>query len=169
MKIQLTKKAIVVIAALLLAAVAYGVYSRPMTIQQRYPMLTLDKCTGIQGYYQDDTHAELQEFSIDRNSEDFDKLWDLLYEREYRRSLKDLLVKGTRIHPSEPGNFRWDALFCFDTIELPDGNSAYGALLHFERWYDGELNISTVIGERKTCYYTDEQDTWAKEVFDIIR
>ena len=161
------RKAVVMLTVLLVLAAAYAFLSRPMTIQQRYPMLTLDKCTGIQGYYQDDTHTELQEFTIDRNSEDFERLWELLCERDYRWSAKGLLMKGTRYHPSERGNFQWEVYFCFDGIETPDGNGHSGTLLRFDRWYDGELNIEG-IGESAN-YHTNEQDDWAKEIFDIIR
>lgn len=156
-----------IIAVALLLAVVYAFRSRPMTIQQRYPMLTLDKCTGIQGYYYDGTGVALKEFAIDKSSEEFEKLWDLLYEREYRRSLKDLLPRGTRTHRSEPGDFQWKVYFCFENIEMPDGNGFSGTLLCFDRWYSGDLDIE-IIDERHYCY-TNEQEAWAKEVLDIIR
>ena len=167
MKMHLKKKTIAAVGAVLLLAVTYLVYSRPMTIQTEYPMLSIDKCTGIRGYYRDDTMNELQEFNIERSSEEFDKLWDLLYEREYRRSLKDLLPQGTRIYQTGPGDFQWEVYFSFDTVETPDGNGHSGTVLQFERWYDGALDIE-VIGENHS-YNTDDQDACAKEVLDIIR
>lgn len=111
MKKLKTKKAVVVIFVILILIAAYLFYSRPMTIQQRYPMLSLDKCTELRGYYKIDGQTELTEFTIDKNSEEFEMLWGLLYDKDYHRSLKDLFPRGTRIHPTEPGDFEWEVYF----------------------------------------------------------
>ena len=85
MKTMKIRKVIIVIALILLCIVGYLFYSRPMSIQQRYPMLNLDKCTEITGYYKVDEQIELTEFSIEKDSKEFEALWDLLYEQDYRR------------------------------------------------------------------------------------
>lgn len=81
-----------------------------MTIEQRYSMLTLDKCSGISGYYRDETMIESEKFTIGKNSQEYE--------------------------------------------------------MNIQNWY-GDLDIY-FDGERLTCY-TDEQESWVKEVFDIIR
>jgi len=166
MKKSRAKKAVVIIAVLLLFVAVYLFYSRPMTIQERYPMLTLDKCSGFNGYYREGAEPRLKEFNIDKNSDAFETLCDLLYERDYRRSLRDLFPRGTRVHRAEPGDFEWEVLFQFENIVFPDGNVGSGEMLHIQSWY-GELDIR-FDGETLACY-TSEQEDWAKEVFDIIR
>lgn len=166
MKKSRIKKAAAIIAVLLLLVAAYLFYSRPMTIQQRYPMLSLDKCSGISGYYRDDTGEALEEFVIDKNSEEFEMLCDLLYKQEYRRSLRDLLPRGTRIHRTESGDFQWEVFFHFEDVVLPDGSIGSGGILRIQSWY-GDLDI--YFDDGIFSCYTNEQEHWAKEVLDIIR
>lgn len=160
------KKAAAALAAVLLFAGLYLFYSRPMTIPQRYEMLTLDKCFEIGGYYHDGTTVDLKKFTVDKNSEEFEKLWELLYERDYRRSLKDLVPRGRRTHRSEPGDFQWDVSFRFEDVIFPDGSTSSGEILRVQNWY-GELDIYFA-GERLSCH-TKDQEAWAKEVLDLIR
>lgn len=166
MKKLKTKKAVVMISVILLLIAAYLFYSRPMTIQQRYPMLNLDKCTELRGYYEIDGQTEFTEFTIDKNSEEFEMLCDLLYEQSYCRTLRDILPRGTRIHPTEPGDFEWEVYFHFEDVVLPDGNIGSGGILRIQCWY-GELDIH-FDGEILSCY-TNEQETWAKEVLNTIK
>ena len=166
MKKLRTKNVVVVIAVLFLFVAAYLFYSRPMTIQQRYPMLTIDKCVGISGYYKDGTEIDLKEFTIDKNSEEFETLFDLLYGQGYHRSLRDLLPRDTRTHQTEPGDYQWEVLFHFEDVVLPDGNIGSGTILRIQSWY-GELGIH-FDGETLSCY-KNEQEEWAKEVLNIIR
>lgn len=155
---------IVVVAALLLAG--YLFYSRPMTISQLYPMLTLDKCIEIRGYYEVGMQVEPTEFTIEKDSDEFQEMCSLFYEQEYRRSLRDLLPRGTRIHRTEPNDYQWDVYFNFENVVFPSGSTGSGLMLHFQNWY-GKLDIH-FDGETHS-YYTDSQEMWAKEVLDIIQ
>ena len=120
MKKQKTKKAIITIAVIVIFIAAYLLYSRPMDIQERYSMLSLDKCTEISGYYEVGTQAEMTAFSIEKGSEEFQKLCDLIFERDYSRSLKDLFPSGTRTHRTEPDDFQWEVYFHFEDVVFPD-------------------------------------------------
>ena len=156
------------IALAVLLLVSCLVYSRPMTLSQLCPLLPLDECIRISGYYRtSDQTGGLTQFTIEADSEEFRELTRLFNEKTYRRSLKDLLPQGTRIYQTGPGDFQWEVYFSFDTVETPDGNGHSGTVLQFERWYDGALAIE-VIGENHS-YNTDDQNAWAKEIFDIIR
>lgn len=166
MKKLKTKKAVIMIFVILLLIAVYLFYSRPMTVQQRYPMLNLDKCTELRGYYKIDGQTELAEFTIDKNSEAFEILYDLLYEQSYHRSLRDLLPRETRIHPTEPGDFEWEVCFYFEDVVFSDGNIGSGGILRIQCWY-GELDIH-FDGEILSCY-TNEQEAWAKEVLNTIQ
>ncbi len=143
-------------------------YSRPKTVSQLYPMFTLDKCTEIRGYYID-TQPGMTEYTIEKDSDEFQKLCALFWEQEYCRSLRDILPRGTRTYqtqPDDPNDYQWDVYFCFEDITLPDGSIGSGAMLHFQSWY-GELDIY-FDGESYSCY-TGGQEVWAKEILEIIQ
>lgn len=161
-----SKRPVIVIAVIILFVAAYLLYSRPMAIQQRYPMLTLDSCTELRGYYKINEQTEFTEFTIDKNSEAYEILCSLLYEQDYRRSIRDLFSRGTRIHPTEPGDFEWEVYFHFEDAVLSDGNIGSGGILRIQYWY-GELDIH-FDGDVLSCY-TNEQETWANEVLNTIR
>ena len=167
MKKLKTKKVVIILSATLLLIAAYLFYSRPMTIQQRYPMLDLDQCTQLTGYYEIDGQTQqLTEFTIDKGSEDFEALYKLLYEQAYRRNLKDLLPRGTRIHSTKPGDFTWEVFFQFEDVAFPDGSHTSGRILRVDYWY-GELDIH-FYGDIVSCS-TKQQESWAKTVLDIIQ
>ena len=165
MKKRTTKKVVMAMAVIVLFAAVSLFYSRPMTPEQRYPMLSLHKCTELRVCYRTDGQAELTEFTIDKNCQEFQVLCDLLYEQSYCRSLRDLFPRGTRVHPTEPGDFEWEVLFCFEGIVFPNGSIGSGGLLRIQNWY-GDLDLY-FDGEVLSCY-TKEQEAWAKEVLDGI-
>lgn len=158
-----------VIAVLLVAA--YLIYSRPMTLSQLYPLLPLEKCVGISGYYRTSEQTDgLTQFTIEADSQEFQKLRSLFNEKTYRRSLRDLLPRGTRVHQTTGEfEFQWEVMFHFDTIEFPDGNGSSGPLLQIQYWY-GELDIENKGWEegQRFCQ-TGAQDIWSKEILDIIQ
>lgn len=163
-----TKKIVIVASVAVLVIAACLFYSRPKTVSQLYPMFTLDKCTEIRGYYID-TQPGMTEYTIEKDSDEFQKLCALFWEQEYCRSLRDILPRGTRTYqtqPDDPNDYQWDVYFCFEDITLPDGSIGSGAMLHFQSWY-GELDIY-FDGETYSCY-TSEQEAWAKEILDIIQ
>ena len=169
MKKTKTKKAVITFSVTVLLLAAYLIYSRPMAIQQRYPILDLAQCTELRGYYEIAGQAERTErteFTIDKNSEDFETLCTLLYEQTYRRSLKDLLPRGTRTHTTQPGDFEWEVFFQFEDVVFPDGSRGSGGILRIEYWY-GELDIH-FDGEQLSCH-TKQQESWAKTILDTIQ
>ena len=95
-----------------------------MTMHQLYPMLTPDKCTAIHGYYEIGMQTEQTKFIIEKESDEFQELCDLFYEREYRRGLRDLFPRGVRTHRTEPEDYQWEVFFRFEDIEFPDGSIA---------------------------------------------
>ncbi len=154
------------LAALAAVLLAWAFSSRPMTIAQRYPMLTADSCTGIQGYYYDGTQTGFTNVVLEKDSQEFRQLWELFFQRSYRRSLRDLLPRGTRIHSAQPGDFQWEVFFEFENVPFPDGSTGSGTLLHIQNWY-GELDLH-FDGEPESCI-TQDQQAWAAEVLDILR
>ena len=160
------RKIAIFFAAAVLFLIAYLFYSRPMTISQLYPMLTLDKCTKIQGYYEIGMQTKPTKFTAEKGSEEFEQLCELLFQQRYRRTLRDLLPRGTRTPRTEPEDFQWDVHFYFEDIEFPDGSRGSGAMLRLQNWY-GALDIY-FDGDTRSCR-TSEQDAWAKNVLDIMQ
>ena len=170
-KIFRKKKTAVLLALAVLILVSYLIYSRPMTLSQLHPLLPLDQCVGISGYYRtSEQTGGLTQFTIEADSAEFQELCSLFNEKTYRRSLKDLLPRGTRYHQATGEfEFQWEVWFHFDTIEFPDGNGGSGPLLQIQYWY-GELEIENMVWEKsRRISHTDDQDIWAKEILDIIR
>ena len=165
MKTSLLKKIVVVVCVAILLFAGYLFYSRPTTIEQRYPMLTLDKCILIYGNYYDGRGTALSEFSFAEDSEEYTKLCALFFEQEYRRSIRDIFPRGPRTHQPKPGDYEWKVSFLFKDIELPDG-SVSDVTLHFQNWY-GELDI--YVDREKYACNVREQEIWAKEVLDLIQ
>ena len=169
-KVFRKKKTVVMLLVTVLLLVSWLVYSRPVTLSQLCPLLPLGECVGISGYYRtSDQTGGLTQFTVEAGSEEFRELCRLFGEKTYRRSLKDLLPRGTRIHQTTGKfEFQWEVWFHFDTVEFPDGNAGSGPLLQVQYWY-GELDIKNRGFEEdiRSCH-TTEQDTWAKEILDII-
>ena len=165
MKSMQMRKKVIMICIILLLVVVYLFYSRPMALSELYPMLTLDKCVEITGYYRIGEQQEHSRFVIEKNDEEFEELYNQFYLKTYRRSLKDILPRGTRSHRVNDEDFQWDVYFTFKDVEFFDGSTGSGMLLHFQNWY-GELDIS-FDGERFSCY-TNEQEVWEKEVLEVI-
>ncbi len=157
------KKWIICLAATVCLLLAWWFYSRPMPMSQLYPMLNLDKCTQLRGYYRIGS-GDMEEFSAKTGSEEFEELCDLFFDRTYCRTLRDILPGGTRIHRTQPDDFQWEVLFRFDDIRFADGSGS--AEVHFDFWY-GELDIY-FMGETYSCR-THDQEAWSEEVLKILQ
>ena len=161
-----SKKFLVKMILILLFVSVCLIYTRPLNTQQRYPMLSLDKCTGISGYYYNGAGVDFEEFSCEKNSQVFEEFSSLLYKQEYRRSLRDLFPRnGARAYQPKQGEFQWEVFFHFEDVVLPDGSVCSGEMLRIQSWY-GELDIH-FNGDTFSCY-TNNQKLWAKEVLDFI-
>lgn len=159
------KKAAALLAVLLVLVAAWLLFSRPMTIRQWYPMLTPEQCTGIEAGYRVGVSGEGTTVFVARDSDDFERLWDLLLEQSYRRSLRDLLPQGTRTHLTQPGDFIWEVCFHFENVELPGGGIGSGGMLSVQYWY-GELDIH--FEDKRISCRTQDQTQWAQQILDVL-
>ncbi len=166
MKKPYFKKILLWIIAAILLLVFYCWYTRPMTLSELYPMLELEKCTQVYGYYEIEMQPEQTAFTIEKGSNGFETICDLFSEPGYRRSLRNLLSNGTKTHRIEPGDFQWDVCFDFKDVEFPDGSTGSGTILHFTNWY-GEFKIHCN-GEVHS-YRLCNQDSWLSQVLDVIQ
>lgn len=154
-------------AAVLLAALLVGLfYTRPATIEQRYPMLDLSRCTEIRGYYRGDSpDPEEIPFAAEAGTPEFEALLALFQEQTFRTRLGNLIPTGTRTHRIEAGDFKWEVLFRFEDVHFPSGDVGRGDLLQVHNFF-GELDLF-FDGETVKCRVPD-QDAWLRAVMDAI-
>ena len=156
-----------IIAGLVIAFILLiAVYSRPVTLLKLYPMLTLDKCVEISGYYIVGTQKDMTQFVIKRTDEAFEPLFAQFYWQTYYRSIRDILPRGTRYHTVAPDDFQWNVTFTYKGVEFPDGSIHNGDMLQIQNWY-GDLDIH--FGGETHSFYTGNQDVWLKDILNIIQ
>ena len=141
------------------------VYTRPMTMGQRFAYLDFSQCTGIGGYYSADPSAEQVPFVITPEDPRFNEMIDVIRSTAFRARIKNLFPQGTRVHRYTEGEYQWELEFCFDRLPLPDGSTSSGSVLSFQNFF-GDLT-STVNGEIVFCTVKGEAQ-WTKRIMDLI-
>ena len=121
--------------------------------------------SGCRGFLSVGSQQERSEFAPPQGSEAFEEVLGLLYDCRYRRTLRDLLVHGTRTHAVQPGDFQWELRLAFEGVELPDGGVGSGPMLHVQYWY-GELDFH-FNGQTRSCRAKDEM-TWAADLLEAF-
>ena len=140
------------------------VYTRPHTIEQRYPYLDISKCTKIEVSYYDWTDTDYISFVIDSDAAHFSELIEIIRSTEFKTRLKNLLPEGSKSHPYREGDINWEIECCFDNVLLPDGSSS-GSILCIQYFF-GDLSF-TVNGEIVSCSVESEEQ-WTKKILDIF-
>ena len=167
------------IRAILAAGILLGiflfvlVYTRPLTIEQRYPALNLSQCTQMRGNFGTFTAGagfEQEQFILYPDDPDFSKLVDLLRSARFKTKLDNLLPEGTTTHPITEGDVKWMVTFQFeDLIPFPDGSMGKDDLLTINSFcgdrYEG-IGLS-FDGETVRCSLSD-QGRWSQSVMDLI-
>ena len=165
------KKKWIILAAVTVALTAFCLwYTRPIPFQDLIPGAELPPCQQIRvyaSYEKDISQREEYELTITPEDSSFDPLLSLFTDRSYRRSLRNLLPRGGRIHNTQPGDFEWLVYLDYEEpITLPDGSEGSGTLFHFTNFF-GTLDVS-VLGEGWQAN-TDQQEQWLWEVMEIIQ
>ena len=152
--------------ALALCGVAFVlIYTRPLTIEQRYPFLDLSECTQIRGYYDRGKGTAPIPFLLQTGDPDFQELLELFHRPAFRTKVSNLLPSGTKVHRYEEGDFRWSVMFRFEEVLFPDGSAGSGDMLHVDNFF-GKVTLS-FDGENISCT-VENQEQWLREVMDII-
>lgn len=159
----------IVPAALLLCAVMAGlVYTRPLTLGERYPVLDISQCMEIHGYYDNGNGLEDTEFTIYPDDPDFDEALELFRPAVFRTRPGNILPQRpqrTRTHRYGEGDFGWDVILRFEDVLFPSGDTGSGDMLRIDNFYgDLELHFD---GETVKCS-VNNQERWLKDVMDII-
>lgn len=161
MKVRTT----VFFVVLLCVGVLAFAYTRPLTIEQRYPVLDLAQCTQIRGYYYDGTGVEDTRFTIEPDDPHFDEVVELFQSAAFRKSLRNLFPQGTKIHRYSDGDFAWEVMFRFENVRFPSGDVGSGDMLHIRNFF-GEISLF-FDGEEISCSLRD-QAQWAGDVMRIV-
>ncbi len=161
------KKTVLAAAALLALAAAAFIYTRPLTIEQRYPFLDLSQCTQIRGYYYDGEGVAPVSFTIRPDDAHFEELLSMFRSAALKTRLRNILPSsGVKTHRSEEGDFQWEVMLRLEDVLFPSGDTGGGDMLHLVNFY-GDLSLR-FDGETVECAVSN-QEQWLKEVLEIIR
>ena len=153
---------IIVVCILFCVSVFVLIYTRPQTIEQRYPELDLSECIGLSGYYCYSGVETTQSFSISPDDEQFEEMISLFRQASFRTRLRSILPRGTKSHRGE--GFQWDVYFKFENIPMKDGSSISGDVLYVNNFY-GDIELS-FDGDMVQCSIRDS-DQWLEAIFKI--
>jgi len=112
-------KAAFIAAVLFCIAVSVVVYTRPLTIEQRYPVLDLSQCILIRGYFNDGARVEDTKFTLTPDDPHFDEMIERFQSAAFRTSLLNILPQGTKVHPYKDGDYKWSVMFRFEDVLFP--------------------------------------------------
>ena len=159
----------IILAVMLVGITAFVcIYTRPLEIEQRYPVLDLSQCTQIRGYYYIYTGANVVDdtlFIISPDDIHFDDMLELFQSASFRNKLRNILPEGTKTHVLQDGDFRWEVMFHFENVRFPNGDTGSGGILHIRNFFgDVELFFD---GEQTKCSVKN-QEKWLQDVLDII-
>ena len=165
---------VILFAGILLAvSLFFLIYTRPLTLGQRYPALELSQCTQLRGTYTTfsaGSGSEQAQFLLYPDDPDFDKLVELLRTARFKTKPGNLLPERTTTRPLAEGDVQWRIMFQFEGLApLPDGSMGKGDLLavssfYGERYEGVELSFD---GETVQCSLSD-QGRWSRSVTDLL-
>ena len=150
----------------LLGVVAFAfVYTRPLIIEQRYPVLDLSQCTLIHGYFNDGTGVEDIPFAIAPDDPRFGDVIELVQTAEFRTDLWNILPKGTKFHTYKEDDFKWLVRLRFEDVLFPNGDTGSGDMLHIHNFF-GEVELF-FDGSSAECSVKN-QEQWLEDVMSIL-
>lgn len=150
---------------LICGIVFFLIYTRPQTIEQRYPMLSLSNCTKIKGYFFIAPGVEDTAFSIETEDSRFTELIQLIQSVETKKKLRNLLPQGHKTHLLSDGDFKWEVMLHFDGVSLPDGSQVSGEMLHLRNFF-GDFSIS--FNGNQVSYSVSNQEQWLQDIMNVI-
>ena len=144
-------------------------YTRPQTIEQRYPFLDLTQCTRISGDYDMYVTASAsnqRRFSIGPDDARFEELLRLFREAKIRTKLTNLIpMYGMRYHTKREGDFQWTVWLQLENVVFPNGDTRTGDMLQFYNFF-GDVDVAFDMENRRCT--VNHQDAWLKAVLDCI-
>lgn len=141
------------------------IYSRPMTLAQMCAGIDVAESENVHGYYFIAPATEDAKFEIGEEDEMFSRITDLFSSRKFRRSVRSLFPQGTKVHSYKNGDFKWEVMFRFTDVKLPNGDICSGEIIRVSNFF-GKLEVH-FNGKVWRCS-TRDQDAWLNEVMSII-
>ncbi len=159
-----SRSGIILSAALVCILVFACVYTRPLTVEERWPVPDLSECVRIRCSYWDHVN-DPAEYYIEKGGPGFDEIVSLIGAAPFRAKLSGLFERGTRYRRLEEGDVSWSLYFRFEEVELPDGSTASGDV----------LSVSCVAGDICLSFdggvlwcRTADQERWREKVVSLI-
>lgn len=153
-------------AVVLAVVVVFGlVYTRPRSLEQRYPSLDLAQCTEVKGYWFTAPGEEEQPFILTPTDARFEELLTMIQSARWRARLENLLPQNRKTHTYTAGDCKWELYLSFDSIPLPDGSAVSGYCLEISNFF-GDLSICFA-GETVRCSVAG-QEQWARDVMRVV-
>lgn len=156
-------KILIAVIVLLVIAACILFYTRPRTIEQRYPVLDLSQCVRISGDYRNGTGEEFVSFDITPDDPHFEELIELLRSPSFRTKLYNMFPPETKTYQGSA--FYWDVVLTFDDVTFPDGHTVSGDLLRVTNFF-GDLELH--FDGRSTFCRTSNQEQWLNDVMNVI-
>lgn len=141
------------------------IYTRPQTIEQRYPLLNTSKCTGIKGYYFVEPGVEDIAFQINTDEKRFSELIRLIKSAETKKKLSNILPQGTKTHRLSDGDFKWELMLDFDDVSYPNGDHGNGYMLHIRNFFGA---VGIFYDGEEIWYSVTNQEQWLRDIMDMI-
>ena len=163
------KRKFLVLALFLFTFIVVGaIYKRPVTLAQLCSEIELNLCKNITAYYSLGKTAVGEKVDFSSENEEFNLLIELIQQQKFRKSFKNFFPSGTKIHPLNNGDFKWEIMLKFnDPIPMKDGSTASGVLIHLNNFY-GDLTIDNMVSRQSIRCNTKNQQQWAREILRII-
>ena len=143
------------------------VYTRPMALSQLCGGIDISQSHYVHGYYVDSPRmAEDARFEIKADDERLTQIIELFKNQKFRRSLWNFLPRGTKYHVFEDGDFKWEVLFNFENVTLPDGSGARGSVIRVSNFF-GLIEVH-FDGDVIRCDVSGKED-WIEQVMALIK
>lgn len=153
----------VIIAICIVAACS--IYTRPQTIEQSYPLLSISDCTEIQGYYFIAPCVEDIQYHISTDDSRFSEIIQLVQSARIKKKLSNILPQETKTHRLSDGDFKWELMLNFDDVSYLSGDHGSGYMLHIRNFF-GEVSIS--FDGEEVWYSVSNQEQWLRDIMEIV-
>ncbi len=159
-----SRSGIILSAALVCILVFACVYTRPLTVEERWPVPDLSECIRIRCSYWDHVN-DPAEYYIEKGGPGFDEIVSLIGRTPFRAKLSALFERGTVYRRLEEGDISWSLYFRFKEVELPGGETVSGDVLSAGA-VAGDISLS-FDGKVLRCR-TADQEQWLEKAVSLI-
>lgn len=160
----------IVILCIICIIVSCLMYTRPWTVEQRYPYLDFTRCVEITCYCfpasgEPDQSFSVKSFSITSTDDGFYEMIDIIQKAVFKTRLRLLLPQETKMQTYSDGDYKWQVIFDFDAIDLPDGNIVSGEILCISNFFE---DCSFTFNGKTVQCTVEQREQWENKIMDTI-